>query len=317
MRDRRIATTLAVIVTISLLAPLGAGAATADQHEVDDLSILVEGDGHVTVTANETPIENATVDVSVDGNESYAGTGEHVTDENGTVALPDPDEKIDVTIIASAGDETAETSVTLEPADEPDDSAPENLSIDVDGTDGVTVTVTDGEDDGVAKATVDVTVVEENASYANEGTYETDANGTLSLEPPAETVDVSFNATAGNASAETTATLEPVDDEDADEGTFGQLVSSFVHDHQNESGPLGLLVSSFVQENNLGNGSDHAGQSDRTGPPDHAGPHGDDEDGDDEDVDANDETSAGPNGVGNGQSDANDGQGPPDHAGPP
>ena len=166
-----------------------------------------------------------------------------------------------------------------------DDAAEDNegLEISVEQNGDVIVTVTDNET-AVSNATVDVSTVEESASYADEGTYTTEDDGTVSLDAPFgnESVEVAFNTTVDNESVETTKTLEP-----AEFDTFGALVSAFVGNAQDDTdGPLGLTVANFVLEHNPGNAPDHAG------PPSHAGPPGE-----------GDETK--------------DTQGPPAHAGGP
>ncbi|MFA9425855.1 hypothetical protein [Natronorubrum sp. A-ect3] len=234
----------------------------------------------MTVTSNGSAVENATVNVtSTDEDTSYAV--ENTTDADGTVDLPEPEETVKVTVNASYELEsgellTDETTATLEPE-------PKGLEISVEQNGDVVVTVTDNET-AVSDATVDVSTVDENASYVDEGTYTPEDDGTVSLDAPFgnESVEVAFNATVDNESVETTATLEP-----AEYDTFGSLVSAFVGNAQDDTdGPLGLTVANFVLEHNPGNAPDHAG------PPSHAGPPGD-----------GDETT--------------DNQGPPEHAGGP
>ena len=176
------------------------------------------------------------------------------------------------------------------------------LEIDVEQNETVTVTVTDN-NSTVENATVNVTVDDENVSYADEGNYTTDENGTVSLDTPEKTVNVTIKATHENASAPETVkvTLEAEEDDGiGDHENFGSAVSAFVHDNMGYAGgPFGQLVSEFVTTHNPGVGpADHAGppghvnfSDDEQGPPEHAG------------------------GPGN-ASDDDGGQGPPDHAGP-
>ncbi|RQG89182.1 hypothetical protein EA462_12510 [Natrarchaeobius halalkaliphilus] len=119
-RKTLLAAILAAAMILSAFAPLGVAAANSDE-PTDELSLVVSGDGVVTVTANESPIENVTVGVSTDDNESYAGTGEYSTDVNGTVELPESNESVTVTITASTSTDTVEATATLEPADENDE----------------------------------------------------------------------------------------------------------------------------------------------------------------------------------------------------
>ena len=210
-RNRLLAATLAAVLAVTALAPMGAAAATT----VDGELSVSEEDGVVTVAANET-VENATVTVStVDENTTYAGAGDYTTDENGTVTLEAPtgNESVEVDIVASAGNQTAQTTATLEPTED-----------------------------------------------------------------------------AG------------------EEENFGSLVSAFVVNAKNDSdGPLGQLVASFAVDNNPGNAPDHAGppaadDENGQGPPEHAGPSDEGEETDeDEDADGDERGNGG---------------GPPAHAGP-
>lgn len=165
----------------------------------------------------------------------------------------------------------------------------ESLSVDVAQSDDVTVTVTNGTANGtVTDASVEVVIESENLSYRGAGTYTTDANGTVSLPAPEETVRVSITASTDGVSETVTTNLTA----GTGNGTmpFGLQVASFVSELNDTDGPRGLAIASWVTANHPGNGSgppDHAGPGNETrGPPDHAG-----------------------NGTENGT------QGPPDHAG--
>ncbi|MFP8956424.1 hypothetical protein ACLI4Y_06830 [Natrialbaceae archaeon A-CW3] len=164
----------------------------------------------------------------------------------------------------------------------------DDLSIDVDQTDGVVVTVTENET--VAEnATLEVSLDDENDSYEGVENY-TDENGTFELPTPNETVDVSLTASVENQTAVKSVTLEAADDEDGDEDderpeTFGALVSQFVSDNKDDTdGPFGIAVANFVIQNNPGDAPEHAGPpaEDERGPPTHAGSGDDAEDGDDD-----------------------------------
>ncbi|MFA9516563.1 hypothetical protein ACERIT_04995 [Halopenitus sp. H-Gu1] len=178
-----------------------------------ELAIDIEQEtGHpatVTVTADEEPLENGTVDVeTVDENATYEGTGEQTTDENGTVQLPVPNETVDVIVSVEYQGASASASETLE--------APPELEVGVTQDRGhpATVTVTADDEDAV-NATVVVEVNDENATYvgANE-TYTTDENGTVQLPAPNETVAVTVTAELDGASATTDAVLEAAPDLD-------------------------------------------------------------------------------------------------------
>lgn len=113
------------IISVLLVAVVALGAMTGVAAADGDLGVAVDdtdGEPTVTVTANETAVENATVTVSAAdaANESYAGTGEYTTDENGTIALPAPEETVTVDVTASSANETASTTVELTAGDEAD-----------------------------------------------------------------------------------------------------------------------------------------------------------------------------------------------------
>ena len=191
----------------------------------------------------------------------------------------------------------------------------DDLSIDVDQTDGVVVTVTHNET-AVENTTLEVSLEDEDDSYEGVGNHTTDENGTVELPTPNESVDVTLAASVGGMSDEVTVTLEAADDEDENEqpGSFGALVSQFVDDNKDDTdGPFGIAVANFVIQNNPGDAPEHAG------PPSHAGPPADDERGppahagsgdeaDDDDEHGSSEN-AGPD------DDDDDERGPPAHAG--
>jgi uncharacterized GH25 family protein len=161
----------------------------------------------VTVTADNETVENATVSVeTVDANATYEGTGNYTTDANGTVQLPAPNETVNVTVSTEYEGASASTSETLE--------APPGLDVSVEQDRGypATVAVTaDGE--SAANATVTVDVADENATYVGTNeTYETDANGTVELPAPEETVTVTVTAALDGASASTEAELRAAPD---------------------------------------------------------------------------------------------------------
>jgi len=230
-------------------------------------------------------------------------------------------------------------------------TADTTLSVSVgESEDGYTATVTESTTEnntttttGAAGARVDVTVLDENASYEGAGSYDADENGTVDLPAPSETVNVSVEATSGNLTANTTATLSPVEGNETDDNesdAFGQEVSAFVAQLQNDSNVtrIGPLVASFVVANNPGNAPDHAGPPEwlvndsvnrSQGPPDHAGPPedgnesdagppedrgGDGDDADDEGADAEGDDADDESANGNGNGNGNDG-GPPEDRG--
>ena len=160
-----------------------------------------------------------------------------------------------------------------------------------------TVTVTEN-DSTVENATVNVTTAEgQNVTYAGEGEYTTDENGTVGLPAAEGNVTVEVTATAENESVSTTVDLTTGDDDESAEDTpFGQLVREFIQQTDDRDGGIGSAVSEFVTSNNPGNADDAPGNagdtpgnSDRAndgerGPPAHAGP-GDDADDESDDAD--------------------------------
>lgn len=151
-----------------------------------------------------------------------------------------------------------------------DDGDSLSIAVDQSGEHPV-VTVTHNES-AVANASVTVAATN-NSSYAGDGEYTTDANGTVSLPAPEENVTVEVDATKGNASASTTVELlaaDEDDDETPEFDNFGQRVSWFVHGllDGDIGGGIGGLVSDFVTSNNPGadNKPDHAGPSGDRGP---------------------------------------------------
>ncbi len=158
----------------------------------------------VTVTdANSEPVTNTTVTVELADDEqpAYNGTGVYTTDENGTVELPTPAESVGVVVTATVDNETVSAETTLE--------ATPKLAIDVAQETGypATVTVTaDGEP--VEDAAVTVESADENVTYDGAGEYHTDANGTVELPAPTETINVTVRAERDGASAATDTTLE-------------------------------------------------------------------------------------------------------------
>lgn len=157
----------------------------------------------VTVTADDEPVENATLDVeTVDENATYEGTGEHTTDENGTVELPTPTETVEVIASTEYRGASASASGFLE--------APPELDVSVTQDRGHAATVTVTADGEVAEnATVSIDVLDENTTYAGANeTYETDESGTVELPAPEESVDVTVLVELDGASASTKTELE-------------------------------------------------------------------------------------------------------------
>ncbi|WP_435075120.1 hypothetical protein [Halorubrum sp. HHNYT27] len=271
MRERTTAILLIAVVALGAMT----GVAAAEGH----LEVSVDDTGDapvVSVTENGTAVANASVNVSVvdEANESYAGAGDYTTDENGTVALPAVEEDVTVNVTATSDNETASAeNVLLE--------APGTLELDVSNTSGEpVVTVTDN-GTAVANASVNVTTADgQNVTYVGEGGYETDENGTVTLDAAENNVTVDVTAEYENETVSTTADLT-TGGEDAEAQPFGQLVRDFIKQISDREGGIGAAVSEFVTENNPGNAPDHAGNGNNAkngsnaggngNAPDHAG----------------------------------------------
>lgn len=200
MSKRTIGILLIAVVALGAMT----GVAAADGH----LEVAVEdadGEPTVTVTENDTAVENATVVVSVadDENASYAGTGEYETDENGTVDLPAADEDVTIQVSVVSDDGAVSTPFELE--------APDGLELDVDDDESEPVVTVTNDGEAVENASVNVTTVDENATYAGAGDYETDANGTVDLPAAEEDVTVEVTAEYENDSVSETVELEAPD----------------------------------------------------------------------------------------------------------
>ncbi|WP_372911707.1 hypothetical protein [Salinigranum sp.] len=232
---------------------------TAAVEPIAEFEVAVEtnddGTATVTVTRDDVAVDNATV--AVESDTAYAGNGTYTTDENGTVALPEPAETVTVTVTVTDADDETTTSAELSPVDT-------GLAVSVvqnsDGTATVTVT-----DDGTAveNASVDVT---SDVAYDGNGSYETDATGTVGLPAPDENLTVTVTAVNGSEEVTTTADLELV--ENGGYANFGQWISSYVQQLKDEGyfgKEFGQKVSEFATENNpdADNRPDHAGPPER------------------------------------------------------
>ncbi|WP_411963654.1 hypothetical protein [Haloferax sp. YSMS24] len=205
MRGSKLTTAIMVIAMLTVaMVPGAVAAADGDQ----SLQVSVEqdaetGNATVTVTLNDTEktaVDNATVVVESSGN--YSGNGTHYTGAEGTVELPNPSEPVTVTLNVTTedGNNTTEVSEDLVPLDESLD-----VSVEQDDTnDTVTAKVTQY---GTEVAGANVTV-EADGEYADNGTYETDANGTIEVAEPANTTNITFTAESGDLTAETTVSVD-------------------------------------------------------------------------------------------------------------
>lgn len=252
--------TLAIVAVLLLVgAAVGPSAGTA----AGTLSVAVdqgpEGTVYVTVTSNGTAVEGASVDVEAE-NATYDGEGSYTTDANGTVALDDPEEDVTITVTATDANRTASTTADVEAA---------SLDVEVDqardGTATAMVTY-DITGDVVAGATVNVSTVDENDTYRGTGTYTTDANGTIGLPAPEETVTVRLDASADGLEGGTSFVLQNATGAEETYKSFGARVSAFVHSLLGVyDGGIGPRVSAFVRAHNPGNVPDHAGPPDDRG----------------------------------------------------
>jgi hypothetical protein len=258
-----------------------------------DLSVEQADDGNVTVTVTraDAAVENASV--AVESDDEYAGTGNYSTDANGSVALVPPEENATVNVTAAAGDDVATETEAL-------DGVEPELGVSVEQEDaGVEVVVERG-DAAVENASV---TVESDGDYAGEGSYQTDADGSVDLPGPETNVSVRVTAVQDDdeASVEVKLTTEFVEEEK----NFGQAVEAFVDALRSAgfNGPPGKIVSDFVTTNNPGNAADAPGQEkdEQTGPQTADGESAETEDDDLPGLDEKDDAGEGE-------------RGPPEHA---
>jgi len=279
IENQRLFAVLGVLVMV--LAALGPAGVLADE-DSDELDVVVaQNDDYevtITVTENGTPVEGANVTVDSRAVVTvYDGEGEYVTDANGTVNLPAPEDDIKVDITVSYNNSTVTRAVELN-ANETDDEDDDSLAVNVTQADdgNATVTVTDN-GTPASGANVTVETVRPFDEYNGTGEYVADANGTVELPAPEKVVGVTITAEY-NDSTET-------EDER-------------------------LVPDEFGPPDDAGDEGDDKG--DGEGPPDDAG---DDEgDGEGPPDDAGDDEGDGegpPDDVG----DEGDGEGPPDDAG--
>ncbi|NLV04516.1 hypothetical protein [Haloferax volcanii] len=190
-----------VVMVVAMLAvamvPGAVGAASSDALQVGVTQDADTGDATVTVTRNETAVENATVVVESSGN--YAGNGTYATGTNGTVNLPNPQERVNATVTVTEGNNTTASSVVLVPLDESLD-----VSVEVDDANDTVVATVTQYGDAVEGASVMVN----GTDYAGNGTYETDADGTVEVAEPTTTTNLTFVAMDGDLTTEATVAVE-------------------------------------------------------------------------------------------------------------
>jgi len=119
MRTRLFALYAAVGLTLLAVGPgLAAAADSAGNTDAGNtlavgVSQADDGSATVTVTQNETGVENASVAVETADDASYAGTGNYTTDSDGTVGLPAPEQNVTVDVTATTDNHTASTTAEL------------------------------------------------------------------------------------------------------------------------------------------------------------------------------------------------------------
>lgn len=114
MSSNRLVTLVAAMMLLSVAAPAFAGSAVATD---GSLSVGVtqndDGSATVTVTHNNSSVDNATVSVTA-ANASYDGEGTYTTDSAGTVSLPAPNETATIDVTAEWTNASASTTATLD-----------------------------------------------------------------------------------------------------------------------------------------------------------------------------------------------------------
>ena len=237
------------MATVGLvLVTLGPATVAADTAGNDSLDVAVEQAGNagptVTVTENETGVENASVTVEALDNGSYEGVGEnYTTSENGTVALPAPEENVTVQVDATYNNTTASTTAELTTVNETAD--PENFGTDVSA---FVQSVLDGESENVGQQV---------ATYVTENNP---GNAPAHAGPPED----------GERGPPEHAGPSEADDNETDEDARGNGQGPPEH-----AGPPEADEDNESDEDTRGNGQ---------GPPEHAGPpEADDNETDDRD----------------------------------
>jgi hypothetical protein len=110
-----------VVVAVGMLLFVTPFGVVALQDDGGSVNVIQAADGSVTVSVahDGSQVSNGSVSVSVvDANKTYQGSGTHQTTRNGTVELPAPDERINVSVTATADDWTVSTRKTLSSSDE-------------------------------------------------------------------------------------------------------------------------------------------------------------------------------------------------------
>jgi hypothetical protein len=193
-KTKSVAVLLALALVTAAVVPAAASAAAALETDVEQS--LETGEATVTVTQNGTAVENATV--VVNSSSAYAGNGTYTTDANGTVTLSNPNETVTVALNVTSNDSQSSTSVELVPRE---DSLDVTLAQNEDGSATATVTQYD---QAVENASIELSA---DGGYADNRTFQTDANGTVEFAQPEDTQNVTVTATYDGLNASDTAEL--------------------------------------------------------------------------------------------------------------
>lgn len=204
---------LAALLAATMVMAAGAPAVTA---AVGSLSVDATqgdaGEATVTVTNNNSTVENATV--TVESSDNYSGTGEYLTDENGTVTLPAPNETVNVTVRVTHDGENASVSTVLVASDEDDDNETDDrLDPDFGQQLNAYIDSMNESNETIAGGTLATWVVANNPGDAPAHAGPPDAAGGDDAGPP-EDAGQSENAAAGNDGQ---GNGEQADDEDDEE----------------------------------------------------------------------------------------------------
>ena len=272
-RTRQIRTIAIVAALLLVTVGLAPAAVTAEEPLTVDVEQGRQGSVFVSVSSNDTAVEGADVTVTTtDENATYEGENTtYETDANGTAYLPVPEADVTVEVTATDGNRTANETRTL--------SAP-TLDVEVDQAGDGTATGTVAyaiTGDPATGATVNVSTVDANDTYAGVGEYETDENGTIHLEAPEEAVKLRLDASANGVEGSAQVILQNETGAAETYENFGARISAYVQSLLGEEdGGIGRIVADFATSNNPGNAPEHAGPpgEDERGGPSAAGAQG-------------------------------------------
>jgi len=298
-RKRLLAILCSVVMVLSILTP--AVVAADGELEVE----VTQEDGAdtatVTVTEGGDPVEGANVSVeTVPPGREYNGSGDYVTDENGTVELPAPEkDDIVVDVAASYNVSTDVTREVIKSTSEEDEDENETED-DNETVDDGNETVDDGNETDTNSSAVNV------SDYDNFGqavvafvnlVREDDSSGPPGLEIAAWVTDNNPGNAPDHAGPPDDAG-PPGDDEEDDDTDDDDTDNDDTDDDETDTNET---ETSETDDDRRGPPDD-----DERGPPDDAGPPDDDDDEDEDDEDDDDKGGGPPDDAGNGN-----GGGPP------